>query len=132
MALLPARKTLSGSYGNYIRVGAATSGTVIHTMPAHTGSTSRLVDEVWLYASNNSTGSMVLTVMFCSSSGIDSSFAYNQVKVVLEPRSGETKVLTGIPLMVSGSTNVMQVRAHAITKNVVAVHGFVDRMVFAV
>lgn len=112
------KELLSGSTnGRPIKIGAtATPGTLIHT----TSSTAGVVDEVWLYATNTGTNTVVLTVEFGGTSDPD-----DLIVVGLPPISTPQLLLVapGWPL-----TGGVVVRAFANEADVCKVVGYVNRV----
>lgn len=111
---------LSGStQGKGIKVVAtATTGTTIHA----TGTSSSIIDEVWLYAYNSSTGPVSLTVEFGGTAAPD-----NNIKIDIPPTSGLTLVVPGLILTGTGAA-ANTVTAFAGTANVVTLSGYVNRI----
>lgn len=111
---------LSGStQGRQIKVVAtASTGTTIHA----TGTSSSIIDEVWLYAYNSSASSVVLTVQYGSTSTPD-----DDIKLTIPATSGLTLVVPGLTLTGTGSA-ANTVRAYAGTANVVMISGYVNRI----
>jgi hypothetical protein len=111
---------LSGStQGKAIKVAAtASTGTTIHA----TGTSSSIIDEVWLYAYNSHTSSVILTIQFGGTSTPD-----NDVKLSIPPTSGLTLVVPGLTLTGTGS-DANTVYAYAATTNVITVSGYVNRI----
>lgn len=104
----------SSTNGKGIKVAATTTpGTTIHT--ALSGSTT--TDEVWLWAQNNHTAPVTLTVEYGSYSTDDN------VIVTIPSKSGLFIVLPGLPLQ-----NALVATVFASVTNVVVVHGFVNRI----
>jgi hypothetical protein len=96
-------------------VATTTAGTAIHTA---TASTTTEWDEVWLYATNNHTGSVLLTIEF---GGTTVAF---QKQVTIPPKSGEQLVIPGFRVQ-----NACAIAAFAGTTNVIAITGHVNRHV---
>lgn len=96
----------------------ATPGTLIHT-----GSTTTTVlDEIWLYAVNTSaTAAVKLTVEWGAANAPN-----DHIEVTVAPESGLVLVAPG--LLIRGNASALTVRAFAGTTNVIAVHGFVNRI----
>lgn len=92
---------------------SATTGTTIHT--AVSGSAS--FDEVWIYAHNNSTSSVKLTVEYGSTS------AQDNIEITISGESGLVLVVPGLFL-----NNSLVVTAFAGTANVITLHGYVNRV----
>lgn len=106
---------LSGSTnGKGILVAAtATPGTLIHT--AVSGTTS--FDEIWLYCQNTSTSSVALDVEYGGTATADN------IEITIPGESGLVLVVPGLFL-----NNGLVVRAWAGTTNVLAIHGYVNRV----
>ena len=102
-----------GTSGADILVAAtATAGTLIHTAHA------TALDEIWLFAQNNHTADVVLTIEF---GGVSS--PKDVVIQTIPTKSGLVSVIPGIPL-----TGSLVVRAFAGTASVISVAGFVNRI----
>lgn len=114
------KTTLSGStQGKGIKVSAtASTGTTIHA----TGTSSSIIDEVWLYAYNSSTAYVLLTVQYGGTTAVD-----NDIKITLPPQSGLTLVVPGLILTGTGAA-ANTVYAYADTTNVVTISGYVNRI----
>lgn len=111
---------LSGStQGRQIKVAATSSpGTTIHT----TGTSSTVIDEVWLYATNQDTVERTLTVQHGNTTSPDDWITLN-----IPAKAGLTVVLPGLTLSGTGSVGNV-VRAFASAANVVLVSGYVNRV----
>jgi hypothetical protein len=111
---------LSGStQGKPIKVVAtATTGTTVHA----TGTSSAIIDEVWLYAYNSSTGPVALTVEFGGTAAPD-----QNIKIDIPPTSGLTLVVPGLILTGTGAA-ANTISAFAGTANVITVSGYVNRI----
>ena len=111
---------LSGSTeGKAIKVvQTASTGTTIHA----TGTSSSIIDEVWLYAYNSSASAVTLTIQFGGTTAVD-----NDIKLSLPAASGLTLVVPGLILTGTGSA-ANTVYAYAGTTNVVTVSGYVNRI----
>lgn len=92
---------------------SATAGTTIHT--AVSGSAS--FDEVWIYANNNSTSSVKLTIEYGSAD------AQDNIEIGVSGESGLILVVPGLFL-----NNSLVVKAFAATANVITLHGYVNRV----
>ena len=102
-----------GTSGADILVAAtATAGTLMHTANA------TALDEIWLFAQNNTTADVVLTIEF---GGVSS--PKDLVIQTIPTKAGLVNVIPGIPL-----TGSLVVRAFAGTTNVISVAGFVNRI----
>lgn len=115
-----AKVLLSGSTGGkQIKVAAtATAGTTIHT----TGVSASVIDEVWLYATNQDTVHIALTVEWGGTASPD-----DLETVTIPPKAGATILTEGKVLTGDGSAG-RTIRAFAGTANKVLVHGFVNRI----
>jgi hypothetical protein len=105
---------LSGgtSGANILVAATATAGTLIHTANA------TALDEVWLFAQNNHTADVVLTIEF---GGVSS--PKDLVIQTIPTKSGMVSVIPGICL-----TGSLVVRAFAATTNVISIAGYVNRI----
>lgn len=114
------KQLLSGStQGRAIKVAAtASAGTLIHA----TGTSSSVIDEVWLYAYNSSTGPITLTIQYGGTTSVD-----DDIRLDIPPTSGLTLVVPGLILTGTGAA-ANNVRAYAGTTNVVTVTGYVNRI----
>lgn len=112
------KRKLSGSTdGKQIKVvQTATAGTTIHT--AVSGTTAGTFDEIWLYAQNNHTSAVQLTIEFGGTSSPD-----DLIIVTLASKSGLVPILPGLILQ-----NGAVVRAFAGTANVICISGWVNTM----
>jgi hypothetical protein len=111
---------LSGStQGKAIKVVAtASTGTTIHA----TGTSATIEDEIWLYAYNSSSSTVVLTLQYGGTTAVD-----NDIKIPIPATSGLTLVVPGLILTGTGSA-ANTVYAYAGTANVVTVNGYVNRI----
>lgn len=111
---------LSGStQGKGIKVvQTASTGTTIHA----TGTSSSIIDEVWLYAYNSDTGPILLTVQFGGTTAVD-----NDIKITIPSQSGLTLVVPGLILTGTGAA-ANTVYAYAGTANVITLSGYVNRI----
>ena len=95
----------------------ATAGTLIHT-----GSTSTSVlDEIWLYATNTSASAVKLTVEWGAATAPN-----DNIELTVSPESGLVLVTPG--LLIKGNASALTVRAFAATTNVITIHGYVNRI----
>ena len=109
--------------GTYISGGVATrqdmgAGTTIHS----TGTSSSIIDEVWLYAYNSSNAPVTLTIQYGASTYVD-----NDIKIDVPPTSGLTLAVPGLILTGTGSV-ANTVSAYAATANVITLSGYVNRI----
>lgn len=111
---------LSGStQGKAIKVAAtASTGTTIHA----TGTSSSIIDEVWLYAYNSSSSAVTLTIQYGGTTSVD-----NDIKLSIPATSGLTLVVPGLILTGTGSA-ANTVYAYAGTTNVITISGYVNRI----
>ena len=111
---------LSGStQGKAIKVAAtASTGTTIHA----TGTSSSVIDEIWIYAYNSDSSARLLTVQYGGTTAVD-----NDIKVTVPPQSGLTLVVPGLTLTGTGAA-ANTVYAYAATSNVITISGYVNRI----
>lgn len=111
-----AKTQLSGATnGRNIKVAAtATPGTLIHTAT----STSGVLDELWLWATNTDTQSRKLTIELGGTTSPD-----DLIEVTLAAESAMELVIPGF--LLNGG---VVVRAFAASANVVNVNGYVNRI----
>lgn len=111
---------LSGStQGKAIKVAAtASTGTTIHA----TGTSSTIIDEIWLYAYNSASTATALTIQFGGTTAVD-----NDIKVTIPSQTGLTLVVPGLMLTGTGSA-ANTVYAFAATTNVITISGYVNRI----
>ena len=115
-----AKTLLSGSTGGMpIKVVAtATTGTTIHA----TGTSSTIIDEVWLYATNTSASSVNLTIEFGSTTAPD-----QNIILSIPSKSGLSICAAGLVLTGTGSA-ARTITAFAGTTNVINIVGYVNRI----
>ena len=117
-----AKQLLSGStQGRAIKVAATTSGsagTTIHT----TGSSSSVLDELWLYATNSSASAVVLTIQWGGTTAVD-----HEIKLTIPANAGLTLIVPGLPITGTGSAG-NTVAAYAGTSNVITISGYIHRI----
>lgn len=120
MANAVAKLPLSGSTQyQAIKVAAtATPGTAVHS----TGTSSSIIDEIWLYAFNSDTVDRALTIEFGGATAPD-----QNIVLTVPFKSGLVLVVPGLPLVGSGSV-ALTVKAFAASANVVTVQGFCMRI----
>jgi hypothetical protein len=114
------KQLLSGSTGGrLIKVAAtATTGTTIHA----TGTSSSIVDEIWLYAVNSDTTARKLTIEFGGTTAPD-----DLIELTVAAESGLVLVVPGLTLVGTGSA-ARTVTAFAATANVISIGGYVNRV----
>lgn len=112
------KQILSGSTdgARVLIVPTSGTGTTIHTGSA----TATTIDEVWLYAYNNHTSDVLLTIQWCGTAGED------QIQFTVPFRKGLYLVVAGLPI--KGNATPLIVRAFAATANVVTIFGYVNRI----
>jgi hypothetical protein len=108
---------LSGStQGKPVKVAAtATTGTTIHTAIAGTDS----LDEIWIYATNNHTAAVSLTLEWGTATAAD-----GNIQLSIPAKSGLTLVVPGLLLQ-----NGLLVTAFASVADVILLNGYVNRIV---
>lgn len=113
------KQVLSGSTdGRGILVAAtATAGTLIHTG----STTTTTLDELWLYAVNTSASDVKLTIEY---GGVTS--PNDLIEYTVKAENGLYLIVSG--LLIKGNATALVVRAFAATTNVIAIHGFVNRI----
>ena len=111
---------LSGSsFGLPIKVAqTATTGTTIHA----TGTSSSVIDEVWLYANNTDTTDIQLTIEFGGTTSPD-----NTIVVTIGAKAGLFLVIPGFILRGTGSV-AKTITAFAGTANKILITGYVNRI----
>ena len=114
------KELLSGSTGGRpIKVvQTATAGTTIHA----TGTSSSIIDEVWLYANNTSASSVDLTIEYGGTSNPD-----DLIIVSIPAKSGLSIVAPGLILTGDGAA-ARTIRAFASSANVINIVGYVNRI----
>lgn len=113
------KNILSGSTnGRGIKVAAtATPGTTIHT-----GSTTTTVlQEIWLYATNTDTTARKLTIEWGGTTSPD-----DIIEVTIPAESGLVLVAPG--LLIKGATTALIVRAFASQASVITIHGYINQI----
>ena len=114
MATAKKRKLSGSTNGRGIEITTTiSSGNIIHT--AVSGTVAGTFDEIWLWAQNNHTEDVVLTVEFGNHDHADN------ITVTIPFKSGLVPVVPGFLLQ-----NAQDVSAFAVTANVITVHGFVN------
>lgn len=111
---------LSGSTGGKaIKVAATGStGTTIHA----TGTSASVIDEVWLYATNQDTTAIALTVEWGGTSDPD-----DLITFTIPSKTALTLLVEGLPLVGTGAA-ARTITAYAGTANKIMVSGFVNRI----
>jgi hypothetical protein len=114
MATAVKRKLTGSTDGKGIKITqTATAGDAIHTAVA--GTTAGTFDEIYLYAANNHTADVTLTVEFGSAD------TENNFIVDIPYKAGQIPVLEKLILQ-----NEATVKAFASVANVVTIHGYVN------
>jgi hypothetical protein len=99
-------------------VQTASTGTTIHA----TGTSSSVIDEIWLYANNTSTSPVLLTVQFGGTGAVQ-----NAKPIILPPQSGDVLIVAGLPLTGTGAA-ATNIYAYAATASVITISGYVNRI----
>jgi hypothetical protein len=111
---------LSGGNGNGrpIKVAqTATAGTTIHTASSDPDD----IDELWLYATNDDSADILLTIEFGGVSNPD-----DLIRQTITSRSGLTLVVAG--LILKGNATQLLCRAFAATADEIMISGYVNRI----
>jgi hypothetical protein len=95
----------------------ATAGTAIHTC-ANVATT---IDEIWLYAYNNDSADILLTIEF---GGVTA--PKDVIKQTVTTQSGLVLIAAG--LLIQGNASAKVVRAFAATANQISIFGYVNRI----
>jgi len=115
LALQPAGTTGDGL--GILVVATATAGTAIHTA----STTPATIDEVWLYAYNNHSADILLTIEF---GGVTA--PKDVIKQTVTTQDGLVLVCAG--LVVQGNATAKVVRAFAATASQISIFGYVNRI----
>lgn len=113
------KQVLSGSTDGKAILVAATStpGTTIHTA----STTTTTLDEVWLYAVNTSSSDVKLTIEWGEATAPNGNIEYT-----VKAENGLYLIVPG--LILKGNATALVVKAFAATTNVIAIHGYVNRI----
>lgn len=99
------------------------TGTTSDSLSVHkTESANTSMDEIWLYAYNSSSASVLLTIQFGGTASPD-----NDIKVSIPSQSGLTLVVPGLILKGDGQASAY-VYAYASVANVITLSGYVNRI----
>lgn len=114
-----AKLPLSGSsQGKPILIAAtASTGTTVHA----TGTSSTIIDEVWLYCTNNDTISRNITIEFGATG------TGNQITASIPAKSGLSILVTGLVLTGTGSV-ASTITAFSNVTNVISISGYINRL----
>jgi len=115
LALQPAGTTGDGL--GILVVATATAGTAIHTADT----TPTTIDELWLYAYNDHSSTVVLTVEY---GGVAT--PKDLIKSTLASQAGLVLICAG--LVIQGNATAKIVRAFAATASKVSLFGYVNRI----
>ena len=115
LALQPAGTTGDGL--GILVSASVTAGTAIHTA----ASVTTTIDEVWLYAYNNHSASILLTIEY---GGVTS--PKDVIKQTLTAQNGLVLVVAG--LLVQGNATPKVIRAFAATGSQISIFGYVNRI----
>lgn len=108
----------NSSNGTPITVTAsATPGTLIHT----TATSSSIIDEVWMYATNTGLSQTTLTIEYGGTS------SNNKIILPVPAQSGLTIALAGLILTGTGVT-ASNIRAYTNVPNSVNIMGYINRI----
>ena len=107
----------AGSGGTVVRQDMG-AGTTIHA----TGTSSSVIDEVWLYAYNGDVSPRQLVIQYGGTTYID-----NDNKITIPSQSGLTLVVAGLILTGTGSA-ANTIAAYASAANVITISGYVNRI----
>ena len=119
MATYSKQQLSGGSLGAPILVAATSStGTLIHA----TGTSATTLDEIWVYAYNSSSSSVLLTIQYGGTTS-----PLNDIKITVPSQSGLTLIVPGLILAGNGSA-ATSVYAYAGTTNVITISGYVNRI----
>lgn len=119
MATFAKIKLSESTNGRMIKVAAtATAGTLIHA----TGTSASVLDELWLYATNDDTSDILLTIEFGGVTSGD-----DLIRQTITARSGLVLLVPGLILTGTGAAAV-NVRAFAGTANKINIGGYVHRI----
>lgn len=110
--------TMTTGTGKLVKVAqTATAGTTIHTC----ANAATIVDEIWLYAQNNHSADVELTIEFGGVSNPD-----DLIVSTIPFDSGLFLVVAG--LVLQGNATPVVVRAFAATADVISIGGYVNRI----
>lgn len=115
LALQPAGTTGDGL--GILVAATATAGTAIHTA----STTTTTIDEVWLYAYNNHSADILLTIEY---GGVTA--PKDVIKQTVTSQSGLILVVPG--LLIQGNATAKVVRAFAATASQISIFGYVNRI----
>ena len=118
LALRPAGGATAGDGLGILVAATATAGTAIHTADT----TPSTIDEVWLYAYNNHSSSILLTIEY---GGVTA--PKDVIKQTLTAQNGLVLVVAG--LVVQGNATAKVIRAFAATASQISIFGYVNRIV---
>lgn len=119
MATFSKNKLSGSTNGRLIKVAAtASTGTTIHA----TGTSSSIIDEIWLYAVNSDTTARKLTIEFGGTSSPD-----DLIEFTVQPENGLYVIVPGLMLTGTGSA-ASTITAFCATANVVMIGGYVNRI----
>ena len=94
----------------------ATAGTLVHTA----SSTTTTLDEIWIYATNNHSASVLLTIEYGNAT------TSNNIKVTIPNANGLYLVVGG--LLLKGNAVPYTIKAFAATTAVISLSGYVNRI----
>ena len=117
IALRPAGGATAGDGLGILVAATATAGTAIHTADT----TPTTIDELWLYAYNDHSSTVVLTVEY---GGVAT--PKDLIKSTLASQAGLVLICAG--LVIQGNATAKVVRAFAATASKVSLFGYVNRI----
>jgi hypothetical protein len=115
LALQPAGTTGDGL--GILVAATATAGTAIHTA----SSVPATIDEIWLYAYNNHSADILLTIEY---GGVTA--PKDVIKQTVTKESGLVLVVAG--LLIQGNETPKVIRAFAATASQISIFGYVNRI----
>jgi len=111
---------LSGStQGKGIALDSTTSAATVHA----TGSSSSIIDEVWVWAHNTSATAQEISIRYGGTTD-----PTNIIKVTIPSKAGTLLVVPGLVLTGTGSAANTITALPTTTANAVALHGYVNRI----
>lgn len=115
------KRILSGSTNGQPVLVAGTS--TANATPIHaTGTSSSIIDEIWLYAQNDHTADLLLTIEFGGTTSPN-----NLIRQTIPFRSGLYLVIPGLVLTGTGSA-ARNINAFCASANLVMLSGYVNRI----
>lgn len=120
MAVTFTKTILSGStQGKGIILDSTTSAATVHS----TGTSSSVIDEVWIYAHNTNANAQEITIRYGGSTD-----PTNTIKVTVPSKAGLQLIVPGLVLTGTGSAANTITAIATTTANAVSIHGYVNRI----